>query len=342
LLLIFGPTSDNRGTTIGGTTLLCDQMIQYITNNKIKDTIYIKTNKFDNKLFNLTSILLSLLIKISRSKVVVVNASDNLMLFFCPLAYMCAKIFRKKIIIRTFGANFDTFYNNLSSLNKLLIKKTVLRSDIIFSETNHQIASFYKKHIPVTTSIQWFPNCRRDPKMTKSNKMNKELKLMFLGAICQEKGVDDLIELNRRLDNKIVDFYGYTQDNKYLKDKNFNYKGPLDPKKVLETMSGYDFLVLPTTWHGEGYPGVIIEAFSIGLPVIATNFRAIPDLVKDNYNGFLVEQNNIDNLILIITALRDERAFYATMCSQSKITFKSSYDSDVLHKVFFETIEKLG
>ncbi|MDC0505936.1 glycosyltransferase, partial [Amylibacter sp.] len=107
-------------------------------------------------------------------------------------------------------------------------------------------------------------------------------------------------------------------------------------------MSGYDFLVLPTTWHGEGYPGVIIEAFSIGLPVIATNFRAIPDLVKDNYNGFLVEQNNIDNLILIITALRDERAFYATMCSQSKITFKSSYDSDVLHKVFFETIEKLG
>ncbi len=341
MMLIFGPTTDDRAVSIGGTTVLCDQMVDYINQNKIKNATYIKTNKFENSFINFVSILWSLLTEVNKAKVIVVNASDNLMFYFCPLAYFCAKIFKKKIVVRTFGGNFDLFYKNLNVLGKTLIRKTVLSADIIFSETKHQIYSFYEDNTAVSTSVQWFPNCRVDPKITKRIQKNKELKLLFIGTISEDKGVDDLIELNRRLASKTVDFYGYTKEQKYLNNKDFNYKGVLDPAQVLKTMQSYDYLVLPTTWYGEGYPGVIIEAFSIGLPVISTNFRAIPELITHDYNGFLVEPGNVDSLISLVSLI-EEGVDYSSLSAHSKALFLESFESNLLHKAFFKKLEQLG
>ena len=170
---------------------------------------------------------------------------------------------------------------------------------------------------------------------------NKELKLLFIGTISEDKGVDDLIELNRRLASKTVDFYGYTKEQKYLNNKDFNYKGVLDPAQVLKTMQSYDYLVLPTTWYGEGYPGVIIEAFSIGLPVISTNFRAIPELITHDYNGFLVEPGNVDSLISLVSLI-EEGVDYSSLSAHSKALFLKSFESNLLHKAFFKKLEQLG
>ena len=57
----------------------------------------------------------------------------------------------------------------------------------------------------------------------------------------------------------------------------------------------YDVLVLPTFWKGEGYPGVIIEAFSVGLPVVATNLPGISEMI-DSQSGILVPPHSASTL----------------------------------------------
>ena len=52
-----------------------------------------------------------------------------------------------------------------------------------------------------------------------------------------------------------------------------------------------DLFVLPTNY--EGLPIVIIEAMSFGKPVVASNVGGISEIVKDNENGYTVENNPV-------------------------------------------------
>jgi glycosyltransferase involved in cell wall biosynthesis len=72
------------------------------------------------------------------------------------------------------------------------------------------------------------------------------------------------------------------------------YRGPLPAEKVHETLSKYDVLVLPS--HREGCPGAILEAYSAGLPVVATRVGGIPEIVDDGKSGLLVPLEDVDAL----------------------------------------------
>lgn len=52
-----------------------------------------------------------------------------------------------------------------------------------------------------------------------------------------------------------------------------------------------DFLVLPS--YSEGFPNSILEAFSYGKPVVATNVGGIPDLVENSKSGVLVQKGDV-------------------------------------------------
>jgi glycosyltransferase involved in cell wall biosynthesis len=68
-------------------------------------------------------------------------------------------------------------------------------------------------------------------------------------------------------------------------------------------MAQYTALVLPTHFVSEGHPGAIIEAMQVGVPVISTQHRAIPELITHGQNGFLVPPQNSDELAEAIKQL---------------------------------------
>ena len=55
--------------------------------------------------------------------------------------------------------------------------------------------------------------------------------------------------------------------------------------------------LLVHTSFREGLPRVMVQATAAGLPVVAFNVDGIPEIIRDNYNGFLVEPGNIDMLV---------------------------------------------
>jgi glycosyltransferase involved in cell wall biosynthesis len=62
--------------------------------------------------------------------------------------------------------------------------------------------------------------------------------------------------------------------------------GPLERSRVLELFAAVDAVALSSAW--ENFPHALVEALSVGTPVIATRVGGVPEIVEDGVNGLLV------------------------------------------------------
>lgn len=72
-------------------------------------------------------------------------------------------------------------------------------------------------------------------------------------------------------------------------DNLISINGPVLGEEKNNAFKAADVFVLPTYYPVEGCPISIIEAMSYSLPIVATDWMAIPDLVVDHFNGFYVK-----------------------------------------------------
>lgn len=79
-------------------------------------------------------------------------------------------------------------------------------------------------------------------------------------------------------------------------------------------MNDADLFVLPSNY--EGMPITLIEAMSIGLPIVATRVGGVPDIISDK-NGVLIE-NGIENLALEILRLLSDKQLRVSLGTQAK------------------------
>ena len=63
------------------------------------------------------------------------------------------------------------------------------------------------------------------------------------------------------------------------------------------------FCLIHTSKQPEPFGRTIIESMIHKIPVIATNAGGVPDIIKDNFNGFLYDPENIEQLIKKINLL---------------------------------------
>jgi len=162
--------------------------------------------------------------------------------------------------------------------------------------------------------------CQEFPSITKQNISKNQslpLRLVFFGRIDRTKGIDILIRaLGEKTELKVtLDIYGifqgesvYQQSIKTLieKDPRIILTSPVPAAQVVETMKGYDVLVVPSQWLETG-PMVILEAFAAQIPVIGSDLGGIAELVTDGVNGLLVEASSIPSWIRAIANLSNNR-----------------------------------
>ena len=76
--------------------------------------------------------------------------------------------------------------------------------------------------------------------------------------------------------------------------------GWMNQDEIAYTLSQSDILIAPSVTSSsgdqEGIPVVLMEALSMGLPVVSTNHSGIPELVIDGTSGFIVPEKSIDGL----------------------------------------------
>jgi glycosyltransferase involved in cell wall biosynthesis len=103
------------------------------------------------------------------------------------------------------------------------------------------------------------------------------------------------------------------------------FAGQRTRDETLALMAACDVFALNST-H-EGFPHVVLEAMSVGLPVIATAVGGTPELVRDGENGILISSNHNDALtrtILYLVSSSEERRKLAAGAQQTTERFRHS------------------
>jgi glycosyltransferase involved in cell wall biosynthesis len=77
-------------------------------------------------------------------------------------------------------------------------------------------------------------------------------------------------------------------------ERRVHFAGAVSQADVLAVMRESDVLVLNSTT--ENCPHVLLEAMSVGLPVVATRVGGVPELVEDGRTGWLVDADRPDDL----------------------------------------------
>ena len=148
----------------------------------------------------------------------------------------------------------------------------------------------------------------------KKPKPDNKTHFVFLSRVEEYKGCTDIIKsvdaLNQlgykgRFD---VVFYGkpsgdveYAKQFKEMVDSHdeVEYKGLLNLRdtKNYDELAKYDVMLFPTYWHGEGFPGIVIDAYISSLPIIASDWNLNKDVIEDGQTGWIIPPHDVDALI---------------------------------------------
>jgi glycosyltransferase involved in cell wall biosynthesis len=94
---------------------------------------------------------------------------------------------------------------------------------------------------------------------------------------------------------------------------------------VAHWLSMMDAFVLPSLT--EGTPMALLEAMSMGVPVIASAVGGVPKVVKDGLNGFLVEPGNVGQISERLRCLKEDRCLRESVAQAGVETIRTHYDA---------------
>lgn len=142
-----------------------------------------------------------------------------------------------------------------------------------------------------------------------TDKKNNILRIVTCANLLPVKRIDKLVDALSKLPSECEvywDHYGTGRLEEELKELakrklsnniHYDFKGFIANETLLNMYLDKEYDVLINTSDSEGLPVSIMEATSIGIPVIATNVGGTNEIIIDDYNGWLFSHR--DNEILV-------------------------------------------
>lgn len=170
---------------------------------------------------------------------------------------------------------------------------------------------------------------------TFSIKEHKSFTILFIGIWFQRKGGDLVLEAYKEIKKK------HHQVRLLLISKlKSGYKLPAGvihksylPRKVLfrDIFPQADVLILVPP-RAEGYGMVVEEAASFGIPAIVTKVGALPEIVKHNKTGFIIQPGNIKELTYYLEFLITNPRIKNKMGRNTYDYFNTKFSLDITNK----------
>jgi glycosyltransferase involved in cell wall biosynthesis len=169
------------------------------------------------------------------------------------------------------------------------------------------------------------------------------LRILYVGLITSGKGVRDLLLAGRDLsDNgigfalKLVGSFRSLREEHELREiaaglpaGSVEFLGPLSGEAKRSIFRSNDVFCFPSFWHTETFPLVLLEALSFGMPIVASRWRGIPDLLgQDGGCGTLVDLHSIRQISLALGRLAVDREFRERQSRQARQRYEERFRLD--------------
>ena len=250
-------------------------------------------------------VLLRALAAIRRADAVFLHMSPYGALSAATALWLVCRLARRPLAVRFFGGALFQVYRRYGPLARWLADRTFLGCPLVFVESRQ-----LRRQFGEPANFRWLPNTRdvTPPPDASAPRCSRGGKLAFIGQLRMEKGLGEALAACRSLPpDWRLHVYGPpmpdTDRSLFEGHPRALYGGVLDPAEAPAVLRECDALLLPTYYRGENYPGVVVEALQCGVPVIATRWRGIPDMIADGESGLLVEPRSVAELEAAIRRL---------------------------------------
>lgn len=214
----------------------------------------------------------------------------------CAVKYSCYRESR----VQTFICVFSTWLHRLTGVygklnyvcltefnKKKLLNLKQINSDKVFVKPNFAIGC-YQSFIPYEKRLNQF---------------------IFVGRLDKLKGIDILLNtwqiMGKKAPRLLICGTGPMENwcKEFVKDNCLNtveLLGFVSNEEVRKLIANSKALILPTQWY-EGFPMTIVEAYSVGTPVIASDIGNVGELVFDGISGWKFRYDDPCDLKRVLT-----------------------------------------
>ena len=209
--------------------------------------------------------------------------------------------------------------------------------------------------IPMGVDFKDFNSIEKDHNLKKKYENNNII--LFVGRLVEKKGVEYLIKtmpivLKSIPNSKLLIIGDGPEMRKLIKlaeelnlEKNVIFVGKIRNQDLPKYYATADVFVGPSivTKKGdtEGLGVVFLEAIASGTCVVGSNVGGIPDIIKQNKTGLLVEQKNIVELANAIIDLLKNRKLRERLSKNAIKHIKNLYSWNLVAEKFFQIYSKI-
>lgn len=287
--------------------------------DSLVDLKYIPTMKEGNKLKKILIMMKALAVfmkSIKEYDILHVHMSSRNSFYRKRIFINIAKRKNKKIIIHMHGSEFDVFFEEECNERQ----KGIVRQTFSLANAVIVLSEGWKEFIGKICSqdrIIVIHNAVEFPRFERNN--YREKRVLFLGRLCERKGVFDLIQAIPQVIKKIPDVQFYLGGDGEIEDckkqckmlgieNNVVFLGWINGEAKADNLKTCSTFILPS--YHEGLPMALLEAMSYGEVVISTAVGGIPEVIQDDINGYIIEAGNIEEisqrLVYVLTAANRE------------------------------------
>ena len=219
-----------------------------------------------------------------------INVLVSMVSYFVKIPRLIARVSNNIDQMKAFTDYKDQFYR---TFNKLFYP----RFDSIVCQSEEMKNSFLKEIKMDDKKIFVIPNPILKNKILKNEEQSAKKRLIMVARLSKEKGISRMIDIVKLLpDHYHLSIAGDGPIFNEIKNK-INYLhlenriallGKVD--HISDLLASYDLMVLSS--YTEGFPNAVLEALGVGLPVVSFRVGGITDLILNDFNGFILEQDD--------------------------------------------------
>jgi glycosyltransferase involved in cell wall biosynthesis len=257
-------------------------------------------------------------------------------------AIMCFRLFnRGKVVLHLHrGDFFSTFYKN--RINRIISKLIIKFSSRLIVLSDNQKSEFegffnIPCHVlPNTVEIEYPPILQN----------RSTLSFLYISNYLIDKGILELLEVFTKLSEQYrsitLKTYGSFADEN-LKDtilkfntSNISINGPISGSNKFKVISESDCLILPS-WN-EGQPIILLEAMSVGTPIIASNVGLIRELIGEDYPFFMKarDKDSLEHVMIKFMNLENTDFISQNLLDSYRSKYSQKKHAERLNNIFVQ------
>jgi len=272
------------------------------------------------------------------------------------LPYSWRQFIRKRILKRSSSSYLTDLSRELIEQRYQMFKRSLLTARRIITPSQFVRQQYVRNGYPgerievLKLGVEHPVPGAIQPPLKRDINSEKVLRFVFIGTLIPDKGIDVLIRAFRQLEKDHIRLRIYGRDDiapvEYRNllrrlsagDERIEFLGPFDQAARASVYSNADVVVIPSR-APETFSIVAHEALAFGVPVIATDIGALPEVILPRVNGYLVTPGDTESLHVVLEILSNNPGLLTGLEIPGPVRIYSIYEhGEEIEKIYRDAV----